>query len=206
MGQLLFTGIVPPERVDKIVSLLMDEKSFSGFGIRTVAQGEANYNPLSYHNGSIWPHDTALIAGGMGRTGHRTEAGRLFEGIMTAAKKNDWRLPELFGGFQREKGLGPTAYPRACSPQAWAAAAPFELLKAVLGLEIDGGNHEVRIDTGAWRPEWGTVRVKALPVGDKTADIEFSSEGLKIIKADGIKFIAPAAVKKKPGTLRPRQD
>jgi glycogen debranching enzyme len=206
MGQLLFTGIVPPERVKKVVSLLMGQKLFSGFGIRTVAQGEANYNPLSYHNGSIWPHDTALIAGGMGGTGHRREAAEVFEGMMVAAKKNDWRLPELFGGFQREKGLDPTAYPRACSPQAWAAAAPFQLLKAVVGLEVDAEKSEVKIDSSHWKPEWGTVRIKSLPVGDKAADIEFSSTGVKVIKADGIKFVTPSPAKKRSRALRPRQD
>ena len=205
MGQLLFTGIVPPDRAEKIVSMLMDEKFFTGFGIRTLAEGEARYNPLSYHNGSIWPHDTALIAAGMGKTGHTDDAAKLFTGLMATAKANNWRLPELFGGFKKEEGLGPTAYPRACSPQAWAAAAPFQLLQAVLGLEVDAKKHEVKIDPNHWQKEWGTLRIKRLPVGDKTADIEISSGELKIISAKGIKFISPdtktaakAARKKSP--------
>lgn len=193
MGQLLFTGIVPPERVEKTVAMLMGEKFFTGFGIRTVAEGEARYNPLSYHNGSIWPHDTALIASGMGKTGHTDEAAKLFTGMMAVAKENGWRLPELFSGFQKEPGLGPTAYPHACSPQAWAAATPFMMLRAVLGLEVDAGKHTVRINTDHWREEWGTVKIKSLPVGDKTADIEISSTGVKVLKAPGVKFVLPGS-------------
>ncbi len=196
MGQLLFTGIVPPERAEKVVSLLMSDKFFSGFGIRTVAEGEARYNPLSYHNGSIWPHDTALIAAGMGQTGHADEAGKLFAGMMAAAKENDWRLPELFGGFQEEKGFGPTAYPHACSPQAWAAAAPFQLLQAVLGLEVDAKKLEVKINPEHWRAEWGTLRIRNLPVGNKTADIELSPAGFKVLSNNDVKFVLSGTGKK----------
>ena len=212
MGQLLFTGIVPPERAGKVVATLMDDKFFSGFGIRTLATGEARYNPLSYHNGTIWPHDTALIAAGMGQTGHAESAAKLFEGLMAAAKGNDWHLPELFGGFQREAGFGPTAYPHACNPHAWAAAAPFQLLQAVLGLEVDAGKREVKINPDHWRPEWGTLKIKSLPVGDKTADIEFSSAGFKVLRNQDIKFVlsgngkVAAAGKKQARQPRPRQN
>ena len=120
---------------------------FSGWGIRTVAKGEARYNPMSYHNGSIWPHDNALIALGLARYGRkRRSVETLFEGLFNAATYMDHRrLPELFCGFQRQQGHGPTLYPVACSPQAWASATPFTLLEASLGLEFDPFNSEIRL-------------------------------------------------------------
>ncbi len=201
MGELLFTGIIPPARAKKIVSMLMSKKFFSGFGIRTVAEGEARYNPFSYHNGSVWPHDTAMIASGMSQTGHADKAATLFAGMMAAAKENDGHLPELFSGIQKEEGFGPTAYPRACSPQAWAAAASFRMLQAVLGLEVDAEKGQLKINTDNWRPEWGTISIKQLPVGDKTADIEISSAGIKVLNSRGVKVISSGG-KVKPQRAR----
>ncbi|MBU6474770.1 MAG: amylo-alpha-1,6-glucosidase [Alphaproteobacteria bacterium] len=191
MGQLLFTGIMPKARAKKVVAQLMGTDSFTGFGIRTLMQGEPRYNPLSYHNGSVWPHDTALIAAGMGRAGYAREAARLFEGMFAAARANGWRLPELFGGFAREEGMAPVAYPQACSPQAWAAAAPLQLLQAVLELDVDAGRRTVAINPRNWRAAWGTVRIDRLPVGDRTADIEIADGKLKVIRAGGVKFVTP---------------
>ena len=124
----------------------MSPDSFSGWGIRTVARGEARYNPMSYHNGSIWPHDNALIALGMARYGLKQEAAQVFAGpCSTSASYQELRrLPELFCGFTRRRHRGPTAYPVACSPQAWAAATPFALLAASLGLELDRKGNAVR--------------------------------------------------------------
>ena len=111
---------------------------FTGWGIRTVARGEARYNPMSYHDGSIWPHDNALIALGLARYGLKHSVAHLFKALFDAATYMDLRrLPELFCGFRREKGRGPTLYPVACAPQAWASATPFTLLEAALGLEFD---------------------------------------------------------------------
>ena len=119
---------------------------FSGWGIRTVARGEARYNPMSYHNGSIWPHDNALIALGLARYGLKHSVEHLFKGLFDAASYMDLRrLPELFCGFQRERRRGPTLYPVACSPQAWASATPFTLLEAALGLEFDAARGEIRL-------------------------------------------------------------
>ncbi len=189
MGQLLFTGIVPKTREKNVSTHMMGEKFFSGYGIRTVATDAPRYNPLSYHNGSVWPHDTALIAAGLGQTGHTKQAARLFEGLFAAAKKSNWRMPELFGGFKRTPQFGPTPYPQACSPQAWAAAVPFQLLQAVLGLETDARSDTVKIDTRYWRPEWGTVTISRLPVGDKTADLEISAGQARVLKGSGIKIV-----------------
>ena len=116
----------------------MEPRFFSGWGIRTVARGEARYNPMSYHNGSIWPHDNALIALGLARYGLPSAVEQVFKGLFDAATYMDLRrLPELFCGFQRQRGRGPTLYPVACAPQAWASATPFSLLEASLGLEFD---------------------------------------------------------------------
>jgi glycogen debranching enzyme len=195
MGQLLFTGIVPADRAEKIVSLLTDTKFFSGFGIRTVPEGETRYNPMSYHNGTVWPHDTALIARGMGQTGHTAEALALFKGLSNAAEKNGGRLPELFAGFAREEDFGPVAYPHACSPHAWAAAAAFQLLQAVLGLGVDAGRHEVRINAHNWPPEWGTLTIRNMPVGDKTATFEISPDGLTVLDGKDVDFVLYATGK-----------
>ncbi|AMM85307.1 hypothetical protein AZF01_13865 [Martelella sp. AD-3] len=128
-GHALFTGIAFPERAEKVVRTLMAQSSFCGWGVRTIAASEARYNPMSYHNGSVWPHDNALIAAGFVRYGYRAEAARIFEALFAASTYIDLRrLPELYCGFVRQRGKGPTFYPVSCIPQAWAAAAPLFLL------------------------------------------------------------------------------
>jgi glycogen debranching enzyme len=145
-GHALFTGIARPERAAVIASAFMDHDFFSGWGIRTVARKERRYNPMSYHNGSIWPHDNALIALGLARYGRKHAVERVFHGLFEAAVYMELRrLPELFCGFNRSRGRGPTLYPVACSPQAWAAATPFALVQASLGLEFDSVNSEIRL-------------------------------------------------------------
>ncbi|MBV1837638.1 glycogen debranching N-terminal domain-containing protein [Acetobacter estunensis] len=139
-GHVLLTDMVPAERARRLVRTLMNRRSFSGWGIRTIPEGEARYNPMAYHNGSVWPHDNALIAMGLARHGFREEASRVFEGLIDAALYSDLRrLPELFCGFTRSRSEGPVRYPVACSPQAWAAAALPAALQAVLGLRYDPG-------------------------------------------------------------------
>ncbi len=146
-GHLLMTGIAAPERARRVAEGLMEARFFTGWGIRTLAADEARYNPMSYHNGSVWPHDNALIALGMARIGLRAETTRLFEGINAAAAAGDLkRLPELFCGFARRPGQGPTAYPVACSPQAWAAATIPALVHASLGLAFDTAARAIRFD------------------------------------------------------------
>ena len=137
-GQVLMTGIAAPDRARRVVSGLMEPQSFTGWGIRTLAANEARYNPMSYHNGSVWPHDNALIALGMARVGMRQEAVRLLEAMCAAAGAMELhRLPELFCGFGRRPGQGPTSYPVACAPQAWATACIPGLLQACLGIWFD---------------------------------------------------------------------
>jgi len=145
-GQVLFTGIARADRAKLVADGLLSPRFFSGWGIRTVARGAARYNPMSYHNGSIWPHDNALIALGLARYGRQRAVERLFKGLFEAATYMDMRrLPELFCGFQRGRGRGPTLYPVACAPQAWASATPFSLLEASLGLEFDPIANEIRL-------------------------------------------------------------
>jgi glycogen debranching enzyme len=146
-GHALFAGIASPERAARLARLLTEKPFFTGWGIRTIAQGEARYNPMSYHNGSVWPHDNALIAMGLARYGHKAEVLKIFRGLIEAAFTDEFRrLPELFCGFRRRNGRGPTSYPVACSPQAWAAAAPFALIGAATGLELAFGEDEVRLN------------------------------------------------------------
>ena len=143
-GQVLFTGIAKPEHAVKVADGLLRPQFFSGWGIRTIANTESRYNPMSYHNGSIWPHDNALIALGFARYGLKQSVERLFVGLFEAATYMDLRrLPELFCGFQRGRGRGPTLYPVACSPQAWASATPFTLIEASLGLRFDPAGNEI---------------------------------------------------------------
>jgi glycogen debranching enzyme len=145
-GQVLFTGIAKPERATKVADGLLRPQFFSGWGIRTIANTEARYNPMSYHNGSIWPHDNALIALGLARYGHKRSVERVFKGLFDAATYMEMRrLPELFCGFQRGRGRGPTLYPVACAPQAWASATPFTLIEASLGLQFDHAANEIRL-------------------------------------------------------------
>lgn len=141
-GHALFAGIADPERAARMARLFTGRDFFSGWGVRTIAQGEARYNPMSYHNGSVWPHDNALIALGLARYGHKDAVLKIFEGLIEAAIYDEFRrLPELFCGFTRRRKRGPTAYPVACSPQAWAAAAPFALVAAATGLTLDESNN-----------------------------------------------------------------
>jgi glycogen debranching enzyme len=137
-GHALFAGVAFPERAPSVVRTLMASSCFCGWGVRTVASTEARYNPMSYHNGSVWPHDNALIAAGFARYGFRREAARIFEGLFEASTYVDLRrLPELFCGFPRQQTRGPTFYPVACTPQAWAAATPLYLIQSCIGLGFD---------------------------------------------------------------------
>jgi glycogen debranching enzyme len=136
-GHCLYTGIASPERARRVAETLMGEDSFTGWGIRTVARPEARYNPLSYHNGSIWPHDNSIIANGMAKYGSKKMAGQVLLALLDLSSEVELRrLPELFCGLQRRPTEGPTLYPVACSPQAWAAAAPFLILEGCLGISV----------------------------------------------------------------------
>ena len=171
-GHVLFTGIAAPERAARVADLLMGQEFFSGWGIRTIADTEARYNPMSYHNGSVWPHDNALIALGLARYGFTDQIQRLFSGLFDSSVYMDLRrLPELFCGFRRIAGKGPTFYPVACSPQAWAGAAPFAMLQACLGLEFDHRTEEIRFRHPRLPGFVDEVLIRALSIGDSRMDI-----------------------------------
>jgi glycogen debranching enzyme len=135
MGHLLWSGIVDDSKVDSVVTHIMGDRLFSGWGVRTLATGQAAYNPLSYHDGTVWPHDNGLIAAGLARYGRREEAGRIAMAMFEAAAYFDNRLPEVFAGYPRSLTAFPVQYPTACSPQAWAAGTPLLLIRVLLGLE-----------------------------------------------------------------------
>jgi glycogen debranching enzyme len=177
-GHALFSGIARPERAAIVARTLMNEDSFSGWGIRTIARGEARYNPMSYHNGSVWPHDNALIALGFGRYGLKEEAARVFTAMFDAAAYQDLRrLPELFCGFLRRPRRGPTAYPVACSPQAWAAAVPFGLLQASLGLELPFTANEVRFQDPHLPHFLSRLQLEGLRLGESRLDLRLDRHG-----------------------------
>ena len=177
-GQVLFTGIAAPERAACVAAGLLKPNFFSGWGIRTVARGEARFNPMSYHNGSIWPHDNALIALGMARYEAKHPIETLFGGLFSAATYMDQRrLPELFCGFQRQRGHGPTLYPVACSPQAWASATPFTLLEACLGLEFDPFTREVRLRNPRLPEFLDEVMLRDLQLSSASVDLRVRRHG-----------------------------
>jgi glycogen debranching enzyme len=190
-GQLLFSGIVRQDRARLVAADLMRPHFFTGWGIRTVAQGEARYNPMSYHNGSIWPHDNALIALGLARYGLKHSVECVFKGLFDAATYMDLRrLPELFCGFRREKERGPTLYPVACAPQAWASATPFTLLEASLGLEFDAGRGgEIRLRNPRLPAFLNEVVLRDLQLGSSSVDLRVRRHGdevsLEVLRTRG---------------------
>jgi glycogen debranching enzyme len=153
MGHLLWSGIVPPERTSAVADTLMGERLWSGWGVRTMAAGERAYNPLVYHNGTVWPHDNSLIAWGLAHAGRTVDADLIFGRMVEAATYFDYRLPEVFAGFPRARTHLPVAYPTASQPQAWAAGTPILLLQIALGLEPDRAGGALR-STVNEAPAW----------------------------------------------------
>jgi glycogen debranching enzyme len=171
-GHALWTGIALPERAPTVARTLMSVESFSGWGVRTVASGEALYNPMSYHNGSVWPHDNALIALGLARYGFKREAARIFDALFHASIYIELRrLPELFCGFARSRGQGPTLYPVACIPQAWAAATPIALIQAALGLTFDVAGGRVVLEEPVLPPFLDEILLRNVRLGQGSLDI-----------------------------------
>jgi glycogen debranching enzyme len=173
-------------RARAVVDRLLSRDFNAGWGIRTVARGEARYNPMSYHNGTIWPHDTAFAVAGMARYGERRGVVRLLAGLFEAADQFGMRLPELFCGFDRVPGEPPTAYPVACLPQAWAAGAAFMMLQACLGVSIDGRRSRVNVDRPRLPIGIDQLRIRDLVVGAHRLDLVFYRVGERVaVYADG---------------------
>jgi len=175
-GHALWSGIVDPERGAIIADRFFEKDFFSGWGVRTVAEGEARYNPMSYHNGSIWPHDNAIVGYGIARYGNKRNIIDIFESLMRATSYLDQRrIPELYCGFRRRLGRGPTLYPAACSPQAWSAAAPFGLIQAMIGLEFCPRQAEIRLNNPVVPPMVGSITLRNVTLGDSSADFTVRS-------------------------------
>ena len=172
LGHLLWSGIVPEERAEAIADRLMGDELWSGWGIRTMSTADTAYSPLSYHNGTVWPHDTSLGAWGLARYGHWEEAHRITRTLFTAAEHFDWSLPEVFAGFQRSETPFPIAYPTAARPQAWAAGAPVLLLQLLLGLRPDRRGDRLVSDAPAPLPAWaGSLRLEGVRAFDTTWEV-----------------------------------
>lgn len=173
-GHALFAGIATAAHAARTAATLMADDHFSGWGIRTVARGEPRFNPMSYHNGSVWPHDNGLIAMGFGRYGLRAPLLKVFEGMFDAAFALELhRLPELFCGFDRRAGEGPTLYPVACNPQAWSSALVYAVLGAALGLTFHPEAHQIRFTRPVMPDFLDEVRIDRLSLGDSVVDLLF---------------------------------
>jgi glycogen debranching enzyme len=184
IGHLLWSGIVPPSRVDAVVDRLMGPDLWSGWGVRTMSAADAGFNPLSYHNGTVWPHDNSLIAWGLARYSRWPEAHRIIRQMLNAAGHFDYQLPEVFAGLPRAETPFPIAYPTAARPQAWAAAAPVLLLQILLGLRPDIRNQQLRSVLPLELPSWvGSLRLSGLRAFDRTWDVRVE-EGMIRVDAD----------------------
>ncbi len=174
----LYCGIVDPDKAGPMARRLLAPDMFSGWGVRTLSKSAAAYNPMSYHNGSIWPHDNAIIGAGLKRYGFAKATNRLATAMFEmAVTVDDMRLPELFCGFTRRSPNRPVAYPVACSPQAWAAGAPFLLLQAMLGISADAPANTINVNK-PHLPGWlNTVELHDLRVGCSTVSIVFQRQG-----------------------------
>jgi glycogen debranching enzyme len=172
-GQLLYTQLPSPRRAALVSEQLLSASFHDGWGIRTLARDQARFNPMSYHNGSIWPHDTALCAAGIALYGNRVAAANLLSEMFAAARHFDGRLPELFCGFSRRPGEPTVGYPVACLPQAWSSGAVFMLLQACLGIQIDAATQTIHIDRPELPLELERLPIRGLVVGDESVDLVF---------------------------------
>ncbi|MGE5518006.1 MAG: glycogen debranching N-terminal domain-containing protein [Bacteroidota bacterium] len=189
-GHLLYCGMVAPQRARAVADSLMGPDLFSGWGVRTLAETEKRYNPMSYHNGSVWPHDNALVAAGLARYGMADRAQKILAGMFDAALAVDLnRLPELFCGFPRQAGQGPTLYPVACIPQAWAAGSAFLLLEAVIGLQMSALGPEIRFHHPVLPDFLDRVEIGNLVVGNASVDVILNrhphSVGINVMRRQG---------------------
>jgi len=189
-GHCLFTGIAAPDRARRVADTLMSEHSFSGWGIRTVGAGAARYNPMSYHNGSVWPHDNAIVAAGLARYGFTAHASRVFGAMFDLSQAVDLhRLPELICGFHRRAGDSPTLYPVACAPQAWAAGAVSLLVQACLGLRLDVAARQLSFTRPVLPEQIEWLRIINLAVGQSSVDLLLTRHthdvGVTVLRRDG---------------------
>lgn len=209
-GQLLFSGIIADERKEAICKTLMEDQLFNGWGIRTLSSREISFNPVSYHNGSIWPHDNALIAFGLAESNHKEDAGRVFSGLFDAGVAfGDNRLPELFCGFERVPGAPPVSYPVSCAPQAWASGCLFQMLEACLGIDVDGNQGQLNVNRPYLPGFIKEISITSLPTGRASADfgLKRTANGFSITgfrSQGGVNFHMDSGITVGPESLRPR--
>jgi glycogen debranching enzyme len=190
-GHCLYTGIAEMDPARRVSQTLLQDNCYSGWGIRTLAVSEARFNPMSYHNGSIWPHDNALIAAGLARYGYTSKAIQILSGLFDASLFVEYRLPELFCGFYRREGLGPIPYPVACSPQAWSAASVFMLLQAALGLKIEAAASRLSFTRPMLPAYIDEVQISNLQIGAGSVDV--------VVHRD--KLVARVEIKRREGQV-----
>jgi glycogen debranching enzyme len=184
IGHLLWSGIVPPARVDAIVDALMGDDLWSGWGVRTMAASEAAYSPLSYHNGTVWPHDNSLIAWGLARHARWPDAHRIVRSMLDAAGTFSYQLPEVFAGLSRAESPFPIAYPTAARPQAWAAGTPVLLLQLLLGIQPDRRRHVIESVAPLELPAWaGEIRLSGLRAFGRVWDVRLENGDVSVAEA-----------------------
>jgi glycogen debranching enzyme len=193
MGHCLWTGIVTdPDQAAAVARHLVSPAMDTGWGIRTLAEGMGRFNPLSYHNGSVWPHDTAICVAGLRRAGFAEAAARLAAGLLAAADACEGRAPELFAGLTRDELPVPVRYPASCSPQAWASGAPLLLVRALLGLEPDAPGGRIELNP-VLPPGAGYLEVAEVPLAGGRVTVE-SDDGAVALRGlrPGLAVVRPA--------------
>jgi len=180
-GHLLYVGLPRPDRAARLAEKLMSAPLASGWGVRTLAADEIAFNPMSYHNGSIWPHDTAICAAGLARYNHKNAVIKLASGMFEAAIQFQMRLPELFCGFNRSPGEMPVPYPVACLPQAWSAGSVFMMVQACLGLSVDGWNQRIVVNRPLLPIGIDSLTIRRLRVGEAEVDVFFQRLGDHVV-------------------------
>ena len=179
MGHCLWSGIVDDDKAPFVAEALLSERMFTGWGVRTLAADMGAYNPASYHNGSVWPHDNAIVAAGLMRYGFVEEAQRIAVGLFEAANRYGGRLPELFCGFDQAEYPEPVVYPASCSPQAWAAATPLSLLRTVLRFDPSVPTGEVWM-APALPPEFGDIHLRNVPLAGSRVSVDVAARGTSV--------------------------
>jgi glycogen debranching enzyme len=181
IGHLLWSGIVQPDRVGQVVDHLLGRGLWSGWGVRTMSASDAGYSPLSYHNGTVWPHDNSLIAAGLGRAGRWDEAQRVARAMLEAAGHFAWQLPEVFSGLPRSDAAFPVPYPSSARPQAWAAGTPILLLQVLLGLRPDRAHQRLETVAPDELPAWtGELRLAGVRAFDARWDVRLERSRVSV--------------------------
>jgi glycogen debranching enzyme len=184
IGHLLWSGIVPPERIEPVVDALVGPGLWSGWGVRTMSAGDAAYNPLAYHNGTVWPHDNSLIAWGLARSERWPECHLIIRRMLGAASYFRHQLPEVFSGLPRAETPFPIPYPTAARPQAWAAGTPVLLLQLLLGLQADPRRHALVTVAPPDLPSWtGTIRLAGVRAFDRLWDVRLEDAEVRVSEA-----------------------